>query len=215
MPACIPLVILGVLLSLNTAAWGDTGGKRTVSADLVDITNVVPGIVVSMRYASADNFTGKTIYDCNRCFLAGRTAQKLAIAQTELQKLGLGLKIWDCYRPLAVQKMFWSLVPDARFVADPGKGSRHNRGTAVDATLVDAEGEELRMPTTFDDFSPRASHDNDDLPDNLIGNRRVLAKAMKKAGFQPIVSEWWHYDDSDWRTSELLDIPFKDLCRED
>jgi D-alanyl-D-alanine dipeptidase len=113
-----------------------------------------------------------------------------------------------------VQKIFWSLVPDPRYVADPAKGSRHNRGTAVDVTLVDAQGNELPMPTLFDDFSSRASRDNMNLPIQILKNRETLENAMKKAGFLPFPSEWWHFDDNAWQSFELLDIRFSDICRD-
>jgi D-alanyl-D-alanine dipeptidase len=207
-------VALGILFSLGSAAWGESGTKKDVAADLVDVARLVPAVVIDMRYATADNFTGKAVYDCSRCFLTSNTAKKLALAQTELQKRGLGLKVWDCYRPLSVQRTFWSLVPDERYVADPRKGSRHNRGASVDVTLVDADGKELPMPTAFDDFTTRASHNFSDLPANVLENRAILVKAMKGAGFQPMATEWWHYDDAAWHRYRLLDIPFEDLCRQ-
>ena len=187
----------------------DAGEKRI---PLVDVRSLSPDIKVEMRYAGSDNFTGKRIYDCGRCFLRPETAAKLANAQRALGKLGLSLKIWDCYRPLSAQKLFWSLVPDPRFVADPKTGSRHNRGSAVDVTLVDARGKELEMPTGFDDFTPRAAHGETRLPARIIHNRRLLAESMEKAGFQRLASEWWHYDDSDGN-GDILDVPFDELCR--
>ncbi|HJV34735.1 M15 family metallopeptidase [Geomonas sp.] len=207
-------IALGVLFSLSPAAWGGSCAEKEVSADLVDIARVVPSVVVDLRYATADNFTGKVVYGCNRCFLAATTAKKLAAAQAELQKLGLGLKVWDCYRPLSVQRTFWALVPDERYVADPRKGSRHNRGASVDVTLVAADGKELPMPTAFDDFTTRASQDFRDLPAQLLENRAILVRAMKSTGFHPLATEWWHYDDVDWSNYRLLDLPFEDLCRQ-
>ena len=187
----------------------DGGGQA--GAPLVDILSVAPGVVVEMRYARPNNFTGKTVYSCGRCFLRPGTAAKVAKAAEILGKRKLSLKLWDCYRPLSVQKLFWALVPDPRYVADPRTGSRHNRGTAVDVTLVDAEGRELAMPTGFDDFSPRAGHGETDLAADVLANRRLLADTMQQAGFRPLQSEWWHYDDSEGG-SELLDITFDELC---
>jgi D-alanyl-D-alanine dipeptidase len=180
----------------------------------VEVKKLIPDLIVAMQYASGDNFTGKVLYDCNRCFLTNTTARKLAKAQTELKKQQLCLKVWDCYRPLSVQKIFWSLVSDPRYVADPAKGSRHNRGTAVDVTLVDSRGNELPMPTRFDDFSSRASRDNMELPLQILKNREVLENAMEKAGFLPLPTEWWHFDDNEWQSFELLDIRFSDICRD-
>ncbi|HEX9022311.1 MAG TPA: M15 family metallopeptidase [Geobacteraceae bacterium] len=182
----------------------------TDPAPLVDVTGIVPGLLVDMPYATPDNFTGKRVYECSRCFLREATARKLARAQAELRKEGLGLKAWDCYRPLSVQKIFWALVPDPRYVADPAKGSKHNRGSAVDVTLVDSRGNEMAMPTRFDDFTPRAFRDNNDFPPGVLKNRKVLEKAMKDAGFEPLPSEWWHFDDKDWQGYGILDV---NICR--
>ena len=188
----------------------DEKGKR--DTPLVDVRTVAPEVAVEMRYARSDNFTGQAIYDCGRCFLRLQTAEKLGRAERELRARGLSLKMWDCYRPLSVQKLFWALVPDSRFVADPRKGSRHNRGTAVDVTLVDSEGRELAMPTPFDDFSPRAGHDETHLPAQVLANRRLLAETMERAGFRRLSTEWWHYDDAD-AEGEVMDVPFGELCR--
>jgi D-alanyl-D-alanine dipeptidase len=185
-------------------------GKKRIP--VVDVRSMAPDVVVEMRYAGNDNFTRKRIYDCGRCFLRPETAAKVADAQRELRKRGISLKMWDCYRPLSAQRLFWSLVPDPRFVADPKTGSRHNRGNAVDVTLVDAKGRELDMPTGFDDFSPRAGHGETRLPARVIENRRILAETMEKAGFHRLASEWWHYDDSD-SSGEILDVTFGELCR--
>ncbi|OPY85877.1 MAG: D-alanyl-D-alanine dipeptidase [Syntrophus sp. PtaU1.Bin208] len=179
---------------------------------LVNIQDIVPDVAVEMRYAGSDNFTKRKIYDCGRCFLRAGTAAKVAIAQRELKKKGLSLKMWDCYRPLSAQKLFWSLVPDPRFVADPKTGSRHNRGNAVDVTLMDSSGSELEMPTVFDDFSPRAGHGEKNISRQAIENRRLLAEVMEKAGFKRFESEWWHYDDGDV-TGEIIDVSFDELCR--
>jgi D-alanyl-D-alanine dipeptidase len=208
------IVSIAVFNSLSWTAWGGSLEKKAAPVPLVDVKKVVPDMIVAMQYATADNFTGKVLYDCNRCFLTETTSRKLAKAQMELKKNQLGLKVWDCYRPLSVQKLFWSLVPDPRFVADPAKGSRHNRGTAVDVTLVDSQGNELPMPTHFDDFSARASRDNMDLPIQILKNREALENAMKNAGFLPLPTEWWHFDDNEWQSFELLDIRFSDICRD-
>jgi D-alanyl-D-alanine dipeptidase len=188
----------------------EEGSKKRIP--LVDVRRVAPEVVVDMRYARSDNFTGQKIYDCGRCFLRPETAAKVARAQQELGKSGLTLKMWDCYRPLSAQKLFWAQVPDPRFVADPKTGSHHNRGNAVDVTLVDAKGRELEMPTRFDDFSPRAAHNETQLPAAAMENRRLLADTMEKAGFRRLPSEWWHYDDSEG-SGAILDVTFGELCR--
>ena len=207
-----------ILLTTLTAfsAWGQTSSGSSATppgkaADLVDIKEVNPRIVVDVRYSTEDNFTKKKLYDSNTCFLRKSAAVKLDAVQKELEKVNLGLKVWDCYRPLGVQRIFWEILPDERFVANPEKGSRHNRASAVDLTLVDSQGKELQMPTGFDDFSPRAGHDYQDLPDRVIKNRELLKDLMEKGGFISLPEEWWHYDDQNWEHFDLMDIPFRDL----
>jgi D-alanyl-D-alanine dipeptidase len=215
-----PLAILFVtFISLTTGmafrAWGETkaeasGHPSGKATDLVDIREVNPRIIVDMKYATEGNFTKKRLYDSNTCFLRKSTAVKLDAVQKELERMNLGLKVWDCYRPLAVQRILWAILPDERYVANPEKGSRHNRGSAVDVTLVDSQGEELQMPTGFDDFSPRADHHYQDLPEQAIRNRELLKGLMEKAGFIPLPEEWWHYDDEKWMQFDTMDIPFQD-----
>lgn len=202
-PSWFPLYLV-----LAGTAYAGPGGRE----GLVELRTVVPGSFVELRYATPNNFTGKTVYECGRCFLRRRTAEKVARAQDFLAQKGYALKLWDCYRPLAVQKTFWALVPDLRYVADPRTGSSHNRGTAVDVTLVDAAGKEQQMPTDFDDFSPRASQRETSLPQTALRNRELLTDAMRRAGFEPLATEWWHFEDREG-AGELLDLPFKDLCR--
>ncbi|UFS71148.1 M15 family metallopeptidase [Geomonas sp. RF6] len=198
---------LMLLISLWRSSAAAAGGER-----LVEVPKVAPGVKVEMPYATADNFTGRIIYDCGRCFLDSRTAAKLALAQRYLETEGFSLKMWDCYRPLSVQKILWSIVPDSRYVADPQKGSRHNRGTAVDVTLVDLSGGEVQMPTSFDDFSPRAASSAKDVGPAAAKNREILAIAMRNAGFRPLATEWWHFDDAEV-SGDLLDVPFTELCK--
>ena len=162
--------------------------------------------MVELRYASNNNFTGKKIYKTNTCYLKKATALKLNSVQKELELQGLGLKIWDGYRPPAAQKKLWKLVPDPRYVAPPEKGSRHTRGCSVDVTLVTSSGKELAMPTAFDDFSEKAQSNYQALPADVIKNRELLKKLMIKYGFMPVASEWWHFDDADWKTCPLLNI---------
>jgi D-alanyl-D-alanine dipeptidase len=210
------LFIMSTILATGLAfrARGET--KAQVSAaqpDIVDIKEVNPRIVVDMKYATEDNFTKKRFYDSNTCFLRRSTAVKLDAVQMELEAMNLGLKVWDCYRPLAVQRILWAILPDERYVANPDKGSRHNRASAVDVTLVDSQGKELQMPTGFDDFSPRAHHQYQDLPDQAIRNRELLKGLMEKAGFIPLFEEWWHYDDQKWMQFDMMDVPFHHLLK--
>ncbi len=189
------------------------GSRQPSDADLVDVTQIIPDIIVDLKYATPDNFTGQVLYDTARCFLRRGTAERLARVQARLRRKGLGLKIWDGYRPLSVQWRMWELVQDPKYVADPRKGSRHNRGAAVDVTLVDSTGRELEMPSGFDDFTERAHRDYTGCSEEARRNRRILEEAMRAEGFLPLPSEWWHFDDPNWRKYEILDIPIRELAR--
>lgn len=174
--------------------------------DLVEVTNVSPRIRLDIRYATPNNFTGKKVYSSQRCFLRRKTAERLHLVQLMLEKQGLGLKIYDAYRPLSVQKDFWNLVPDPNFVANPIEGSKHNRGASVDLTLVDSMGKELPMPTDFDEFSEKASRKFHGCSKEARKNRELLEKAMTAQGFIPFEHEWWHFDDPEWEDYPILDL---------
>ena len=173
--------------------------QTSSAAGLVDATRVANGLRLDVRYATPNNFTKQKLYDKAECYLRPATAQKLANAQQEFEKQALGLKVFDCYRPLSIQRKLWALVPDERYVADPAKGSRHNRGAAVDLTLVERDGRELPMPTGYDDFSERAHRDYNKLPAVAMANRALLERVMTKHGFVGLPTEWWHFDDADWQ----------------
>lgn len=163
---------------------------------LVLLRQYIPGILVELRYATEQNFTGKVIYDFDEAYLRKGTAEKLAVVQQGLQKQGLGLKVWDALRPVEAQFVLWKAVPDARFVADPYHGySNHSRGNAIDLTLVDAEGQELEMPTDFDDFTPQASRSYLGISAQARKNALLLQNLMEAQGFLPNPHEWWHFDD--------------------
>lgn len=174
----------------------------------VDIRSINPRIALDIRYATRNNFVKETLYPQARCILRASTAQQLSQVQTDLEKRGLGLKVYDCYRPLSVQKRLWQIKPDERYVANPANGSRHNRGAAVDLTLVDRTGKELLMPTEFDDFTERASRSYNDLPAEAIKNRQLLEDAMVRAGFIPLSTEWWHFDGKGWQNFSVRDVAF-------
>lgn len=174
---------------------------------LINVKELAPGIVVDMRYAGPNNFTKQTLYDASVCLLNESAARRLARVQARLEKEGLGLKVWDCYRPLSVQKKLWEIVPNPEYVADPKTGSRHNRGASVDLTLVDAAGKELEMPTGFDDFSEKAGRNYWKLSKPALRNRQKLENAMKSEGFIGLPSEWWHFDDPQWQSYALRDEP--------
>ncbi len=172
------------------------------------------GMIIELRYTTAENFFKAAFYPKSaRALLRPQTAAKLAKVQAELKSQGLGLKIWDAYRPLSVQRAMWKTLPDARYVADPAKGGRHNRGAALDLTLVDAGGKELAMPTAHDDFSEKAGAHFKLVPPEIFKNRKKLQEVMTKHGFAIYESEWWHFDDADWQKYEAMDVPFEQLAR--
>ncbi len=177
--------------------------------DLVDIMELDSTIVVELKYATNDNFLQDTLYSANICLLRRAVAERLVKVHQSLRQIGMGLKIWDGYRPLSVQKKMWEKMPDPRYVANPQRGSNHNRGAAVDVTLVDLNGNELEMPTEFDDFSRRASSDYPFVSDPVKKNRTILQDAMQAQGFQAISSEWWHFNDKDCKKYSVLDVPLE------
>ncbi len=196
------------------AQAGDAGAQPGNAADFVDLHELDPSIVIDMRYAGTDNFTGVAVYPVARCLLRRAVAERVVAVQRALQRRDRGLKGWDCYRPVAVQRRFWALVPDARYVARvttvDGRvvsGSKHNRGAAIDVTLVDSSGAELVMPTGFDEFSRRAQRSYRGSSAAARGNVEELEQAMAEQGFIPLATEWWHFDASGWQRYPIADQP--------
>lgn len=150
-------------------------------------------ISLDLRYATENNFVQEQLYDCPRCFLRPEAAEALFQVQDALEEKGYSLKLFDCYRPKSVQEKLWEKVPNAAYVTPPQKGSMHNRGYAVDVTLVDREGKEVDMGTEFDFFGRRAHHDNRTLKDSILMHRDLLKATMAQFGFKHIRTEWWHY----------------------
>ena len=185
--------------------------KADPAQELVDLSTFIPGLALEVRYASTNNFMNRTLYPVAKAYLRRPAAEALRNVQTDLAKEGLALKVFDAYRPYRVTEMMWEPIKNPDFVADPAKGSRHNRGAAVDVTLVDQSGNELIMPTAYDDFSPRARHDFDDLSPAAIVNRAKLREVMTRHGFEPLPSEWWHYDFAGWQRFALMDVPLESL----
>lgn len=174
---------------------------------LVDVRQAIPGIVVDIRYATPDNFMKHALYPINRCLLRESVAERLALVQQDLHAQGLALKVYDGYRPLSVQKQMWAVMPDERYVANPAKGSRHNRAAAVDVTLVDTAGRELEMPCPYDEFGERAHTRYPGANPAARANRDLLIQAMQRRGFAVLETEWWHYDGPDWQRYPVLDVP--------
>lgn len=163
------------------------------TTEWLDIADLDQTIVLDIRYATNNNFVIEKMYDCPRCFLRPEVAKAVVEAHKNLQKKGLGLKMYDCYRPRPVQQKLWDKIPDSKYVANPQKGSMHNRGAAVDLTIVDENGEELEMGTAFDYFGKEAHHDYKNLPDSVLQNRKLLKATLYRVGLIHIRTEWWHY----------------------
>ncbi len=171
---------------------------------LLDITTIVPDIQLEMRYATTNNFLKQAVYGKARCLLRDPVARSLQRAQADLKTKGYGIRLYDCYRPLSVQKAMWKIFPDGRYVANPATGSRHNRGAAVDLTLVNAQGVAVEMPSDFDDFSERAYRDSPTMTAAARQHVQILTDAMTAQGFTTIESEWWHYDGPQWTRYGVL-----------
>lgn len=163
--------------------------------------------LLDIKYATEDNFVEEQLYDCPRCFLRPVAAEALNKVHGQFKEKGLRIKLLDCYRPKPVQQRLWDKVPNASYVTPPSKGSMHNRGLAVDLTLVDSQGNELDMGTPYDFFGRKAHHTHRDLPKEVLDNRQLLKKTMEEFGFKSIRTEWWHYsyvggrfkiDDMEW-----------------
>ena len=160
----------------------------------VNLKDYSQDFIYDMKYATDDNFLKSKVYDCAECYLRYKTVKALIFANAKFVVKGFKIKLFDCYRPLDIQKKMWVIVSNPKYVANPEKGSIHNRGGAVDITLVDFNGKELDMGTAFDFFGKEASHDFPGLSKEIKNNRKILKKIMIKEGFNSFDSEWWHYN---------------------
>lgn len=191
--------------------------KKDSTKRMIELKTMIPGIVYDLRYSDTNNFMKRAMYPVktNLTYLRLPAAQALKKVQEELNKKGYGLKIYDAYRPYAVTVKFWELVKDERYVANPSRGSGHNRGVAVDLTIVHRQtGKELDMGTGFDNFSDTAHHSFTKLSKEVQLNRDLLKSTMSKYGFTPYTDEWWHYSIPNSGKYEILDIDFKKLKKE-
>ena len=185
-----------------------------MDVDLVELVSLDASIATDIRYARADNFIGRPVYPEARAFLQRPAAEALVRVHRALESDGLGLLVFDGYRPWSITKVFWdeTAVPERIFVADPAVGSRHNRGCAVDLTLVNrATGEPLPMPSEFDEFTERAHADFGDAPESRLVNRARLRAAMESEGFTVFRYEWWHFAHGSWQQYPVLDASFEDI----
>jgi D-Ala-D-Ala dipeptidase len=181
------LIITFLSALLSFVVWGQ-------QSDFVRLKDLSSDFVYELKYATPDNFLKQAVYDCGECYLRKSTAEALVKANKAFKQLGYRIKLFDCYRPLSVQKKMWKILPGTHYVANPAKGSKHNRGAAVDLTLVDAQGKELNMGTPFDFFGKEAHHTYTQHSKEVLENRKLLKETLDKFNFKSIYSEWWHYE---------------------
>lgn len=186
---------------------------KLVAADsgqvLTNLESVVPNLKKDIKYATKENVTGQVLYSSPGVFLRHPAAIALKKIADELALNGIGIVVYDAYRPYSITKKIWDVVKDENYAASPKTGSRHNRGCAIDLGLYDLKsGKLLIMPTVFDDFTEKAHHDYGDIPLDIRTNRALLRAVMQKYGFVPLETEWWHYDFAGWQNFPLMDIPF-------
>lgn len=189
--------------------------EQNPDMELLDLEEYINGVLLDIRYATPDNFTGEVIYSKPKAYLRKPVAEALKMVQDSLAHHGLGLLVYDAYRPYAATVRFFEVYPDPDFVADPRFGSRHNRGCAVDVTLVDLiTGLEIPMPTDYDEFTERAHPEYNNFPDEVIANRTFLFNVMAYHGFTHYPTEWWHFDFNGWENYPLMDLSFEELATE-
>jgi len=186
--------------------------KVNPEKSLIDLEKFIPSIVLDIRYATSNNFTGEKIYTMAKAYARKPVAESLKKIQADLKPQGLGIKIFDAYRPYKATVKFYEVYGDTTYVASPYKGSRHNRGCALDLTLIDLKtGKELKMPTGYDSFSKDAWPTTPVKDPEARKNRTLLINTMEKHGFRVNSSEWWHFDFIGWKKFEVMDIDFEEL----
>jgi D-alanyl-D-alanine dipeptidase len=208
------LTILSTLLQAQHAPPKEVGTFR--QPDLVEVIGLDPSIRLDIRYATKNNFLGRPVYKEARAFLQRPAAEALVRVNAALGKQGYGLTVFDGYRPWSVTKVFWDSTPEDKreFVADPAKGSRHNRGCAVDLTMFDLKtGKQVKMPSEYDEMTERSYINYQCAAPEARRLRDILRAAMEAEGFTVYNAEWWHYDYKDWREYPILDISFRQIAR--
>ncbi len=196
------VILFQILLSSFLYAQSDTL--------IVPLRSIDSTIIMDVRYATTNNFTGKVLYPTDKVYIRKIVGIALSRVHNELiEKYNYRIKIFDGYRPLSVQKKMWEIMPDNRYVANPAKGSRHNRGAAVDVTIVDSTGTQLAMGTEYDNFTEKAHYAYQKLPNKVLSNRKLLRETMMRHGFLPITTEWWHFDFNGWKKFSILNVEIK------
>lgn len=209
--------LLAIALTLTSLSLAQGPPKETGpfrQADLVELVKLDPTIKLDIRYATRNNFLGRPVYKQARAFLQRPAAEALVRINQKLRKQGFGLVVFDGYRPWSVTKTFWDATPEDKkiFVADPSKGSRHNRGCAVDLSMFDlTTGILVRMPSEYDEMTERAHINYECAPPEAKRLRAILRAAMESEGFAVYEPEWWHYDFKDWKEYPILNLPFSNI----
>ena len=208
------VALLFVTFPFQDAPPSEPGPFR--APDLVELVTLDPTIKLDIRYATANNLAGRAVYPEARAFLQRPAADALVRAHRALAPRGYGLLVFDGYRPWRVTKLFWDVTPPEKreFVADPAKGSKHNRGCAVDLSMYDLKtGREVEMPSAYDEMSPRAYPTYEGGTAQARERRDILRAAMENEGFAVEPNEWWHFNYKDWTQYPILDKAFTDLSR--
>lgn len=205
--------LLGLCLSVQAQEIPRQAGKFR-APDLVELSKLDPAFKLDIRYATSNNFVGKPVYQEARAFLQRPAAEALQRVLQKLKAQGYGLLIFDGYRPWAITKLFWDITPADKhnFVANPAKGSKHNRGCAIDLSLYELKtGQEIEMPSAYDEFSQRAYPTYKGGTASQRRSREILRRAMEAEGFRVNEYEWWHFDYRDWPRYPILNISFAEL----
>lgn len=203
-----------ILLTSSLAQNAPPREENKREADLVELTKLSKTIKLNIKYATADNFVGRAVYPEARAFLQRPAAAAVIRVHKLLKKHGLGIVVYDGYRPWAITKLFWDVVPEdkRKFVADPAKGSKHNRGCAIDLSIYNLKtGRAIPMPSGFDEFTERASPDYPGGTAEERSNRDMLRRMMEAEGFTVNPNEWWHFDYKDWEQYAIYDIAFSEI----
>lgn len=175
----IPNNDIGLVVDYDTAVW----------AEII----VRPGIILDIKYASTNNFTGQALYPCGRCLVRPPLYQRIQRLADTLVQMNLNLVMLDCYRPEEVQAQLWQAYPDPTYVTPPDRASMHTRGLAIDVTLARRDGQWLDMGSGYDEFSRKSRPGYRDLPEEVLENRQLLSDLLGLVGLEPIASEWWHF----------------------
>ncbi len=211
---CIAQETIIYIQKINTIEQFKEAVKKNPKKDLIDIAKYIPEIHIDMPYATKNNFTGVELYKHPKAYLHIEPAKELKNIENELLKKGLTLKIFDAYRPYNITCKMWQLTPNRHYVANPKKGSNHNRGIALDLTITDINtGKELDMGTNFDNFTDSAHHGFQNISIKAKNNRKLLKDIMNKHGFRTLEKEWWHYT---WQQDigyEIMDLGFDEIAK--